>query len=105
MVTAYPGESPKSSTMTPRRSGREAIIIEHVNRWRPTSHRNGARGAQLPVYRIRVEREPDIGCDTTGAMVSTAMRVVNAVPYVVEAKPGLLSVLDLSLTLPRNVLR
>jgi hypothetical protein len=40
-----------------------------------------------------------------GAMVSTAMRVVNAIPYVVEAKPGLLNVLDLPLTLPRNALR
>ena len=38
-------------------------------------------------------------------MVSTAMRVVNAIPYVVEAKLGLLSALDLPLTLPRNVLR
>lgn len=40
-----------------------------------------------------------------GAMVSTAMRVVNAIPYVVHAKPGLLSALDLPLTLPRNVFR
>jgi hypothetical protein len=40
-----------------------------------------------------------------GAMVATAMRVVNAIPHVVESKPGLLSALDLPLTLPRNVLR
>ena len=38
-----------------------------------------------------------------GAMVSTAMRVVNAIPYVVDANPGLLSALDLPLTLPRHV--
>ena len=79
-------------------------------------------GAQRPLYRIRIEGEPDISCDMTaslvdpkasgsvmesgaGAMVATAMRVVNAIPYVVEAKPGLLSALDLPLTLPRNVLR
>ena len=79
-------------------------------------------GAQRPVYRIRIEGEPDISCDMTaslvdpkasgsvkesgaGATVSTAMRVVNAIPYVVEAKPGMLSALDLPLTLPRNVLR
>ena len=37
-------------------------------------------------------------------MVATAMRVVNAVPYVVEARPGLLSSLDLPLTLPRHAL-
>jgi 2,4-diaminopentanoate dehydrogenase len=40
-----------------------------------------------------------------GAMVATAMRVVNAIPYVVQAKPGLLTALDMPLTLPRNVLR
>ena len=39
---------------------------------------------------------------TAGAMVATAMRVVNAVPYVVAARPGLLSSLDLPLTLPRH---
>ena len=32
------------------------------------------------------------------------MRVVNAVPYVVAARPGLLSSLDLPLTLPRHAL-
>jgi hypothetical protein len=35
-----------------------------------------------------------------GAMVATAMRVVNAVPYVVAAEPGLLSSVDLPLTIP-----
>lgn len=33
---------------------------------------------------------------------STAMRVVNAVPYVVAAEAGLLSSLDVPMTLPRN---
>jgi hypothetical protein len=33
------------------------------------------------------------------------MRVVNAIPYVVDAKAGLLSALDLPLTLPRHALR
>jgi 2,4-diaminopentanoate dehydrogenase len=35
-----------------------------------------------------------------GAMVATAMRVVNLVPYVVEAQLGLLSAVDLPLTIP-----
>jgi hypothetical protein len=30
------------------------------------------------------------------------MRVVNAIPYVVDAPPGLLSSLDLPVTLPRH---
>ncbi len=37
-----------------------------------------------------------------GAMVATAMRVVNAVPYVVAAQPGLVSSVDLPLTIPRG---
>jgi hypothetical protein len=36
------------------------------------------------------------------AMASTAMRVVNAIPYVIDAAPGLLSSLDIPMTLPRN---
>jgi hypothetical protein len=32
------------------------------------------------------------------------MRVVNAVPYVVDAPPGLLSSLDLPITAPRHAL-
>ena len=31
------------------------------------------------------------------------MRVVNAIPYVVEAPPGLLGSLDIPTTLPRHV--
>ncbi|WP_068270186.1 dihydrodipicolinate reductase [Aldersonia kunmingensis] len=102
--------------------GREAITIEHVNRLAPDLGVEWAEPLDNPVYRIRIEGEPDIACDMTaslrdpkasgsvmdggaGAMVSTAMRVVNAIPYVVEAKPGLVSALDLPLTLPRNVLR
>jgi 2,4-diaminopentanoate dehydrogenase len=37
---------------------------------------------------------------SAGAMVAIAMRVVNAVPYVVEAEPGLMSSVDLPLTIP-----
>ena len=33
-------------------------------------------------------------------MVATAMRVVNAIPYVVDARSGLLSSLDLPMTAP-----
>ena len=60
---------------------------------------------------MRHDRKPrrsaGLGVDMeagAGAMVSTAMRVVNAIPYVVQAKPGLLTALDLPLTLPRHAL-
>jgi 2,4-diaminopentanoate dehydrogenase len=35
-------------------------------------------------------------------MTSTAMRVVNAIPYVIAAPAGLLSLLDIPMTLPRH---
>jgi hypothetical protein len=38
-------------------------------------------------------------CD---GMVATAMRCVNAIPFVVDAPPGLVSSLDLPLTRPRS---
>ena len=45
--------------------------------------------------------------DTASAegMVATAMRIVNAIPAVCAAPPGLVSSLDLPLTLPREALR
>lgn len=102
--------------------GKEVITIEHVNRLALDLGQEWGEGGENPVYRIRIEGEPDIACDMTaslsdpkalgsnmdagaGAMVSTAMRVVNAIPHVVDAEPGLLTALDLPLTLPRNSLR
>jgi hypothetical protein len=38
-------------------------------------------------------------------MTATAMRIVNAVPFVVDASPGLLSSLDLPVTAPVGVFR
>jgi hypothetical protein len=63
-------------------------------------------------YRVDIDGDPDIHCamnlgDAKGhgaghaAMAATAMRVVNAIPYVVDAPAGLLSSLDLPNTLPR----
>jgi hypothetical protein len=38
-------------------------------------------------------------------MLATAMRVVNAVPYLVAAEPGLLRSLEMPITIPRNAFR
>jgi hypothetical protein len=40
-----------------------------------------------------------------GAMLATAMRVVNAVPYVVDAEPGLLRSLEMPITVPAQAFR
>ena len=77
--------------------GRDAIVIEHVNRmasdlapeW-PTAARDGT-------YRIMVEGNPDLTCELTvgqpatasdDGMVATTMRLVNAIPYVCDAPPA-----------------
>lgn len=89
--------------------GRDAIVIEHVNRmapeiapdW-PTSERDGT-------YRIVVDGEPSLSCElrmghaddfSKQGMLATAMRVVNAIPAVCRAAPGVVSSADLPLTLP-----
>ena len=49
-----------------------------------------------------------VGTEQTASadgMVATAMRVVNAIPHVVAAPPGLVSSLDLPLTLPTHAFR
>ena len=91
--------------------GRDAIVIEHVNRmaqdiapdW-PTSARDGT-------YRIVFEGEPDLACElqvggphdfSRQGMMATAMRVVNAIPYVCQAGPGLVSAAELPPLVPRE---
>lgn len=100
--------------------GREAIVIEHVTRLASDVAPDWPQGIGDLSYRVVIEGDPDIDSTLTatlrdpkragiagmtsgaGAMVATAMRVVNAVPYVVAAEPGLLSSVDLPLTIPRN---
>jgi hypothetical protein len=91
--------------------GRDAIVIEHVNRmaddlapdW-PTADRPGT-------YRIVVDGEPSFTCElrlgtpesySQAGLVATAMRVVNAIPYVGDAPCGILTATDLPLTLPHH---
>lgn len=95
-------------------NGRDAIVIEHVNRmaddlaphW-PTAERDGT-------YRIVIDGDPSMRCDlvvgrgtddaSEHGMVATTMRIVNAIPAVCAAAPGLVSSLDLPLTMPRDAL-
>jgi hypothetical protein len=100
--------------------GREAIVIEHVTRLAHDVAPEWPKGIGDLSYRVMISGDPDIDCTLAatlkdpakagiggmtsgaGAMVATAMRVVNAVPYVVAAQPGLLSSVDLPLTIPQN---
>ncbi|MCV7153733.1 NAD(P)H-dependent amine dehydrogenase family protein [Mycolicibacterium pyrenivorans] len=100
--------------------GREAIVIEHVTRLAHDVAPDWPRGIGDLSYRVVITGQPDIDCTLAatlrdprkagiegmtsgaGAMVATAMRVVNAIPYVVAAQPGLVSSVDLPLTIPRG---
>ena len=94
--------------------GNEVIVVEHIIRMARDVAPDWPASDHDATYGVSIEGDPDIECTMTmgaaegyaagrGAMTATAMRVVNAVPYVVSASPGLLSSLDLPLTLPRHV--
>lgn len=95
-------------------NGEEAIIIEHIIRMARDVAPDWPTSDADATYRVDIEGDPDIHCVLTlgeaeghaagrAAMTATAMRVVNAIPYVVDAPPGLLSSLDIPTTLPRHV--
>src|SRR6201995_1363309 len=94
-------------------NGREAIVIEHIIRMARDVAPEWPRSEGEAAYRVDVVGDPDIHCELTlgeaeghgagrAAMTSTAMRVVNAIPYVVDAPPGLLTSLAIPMTLPRH---
>ena len=103
--------------------GREAIVIDHITRLARHVGTDWPIGEADLSYRIMLEGKPSFDCWFTptlddpaeagiptmgsgaGAMMATAMRVVNAVPYVVDAEPGLLRSLEMPLTIPRGALR
>jgi hypothetical protein len=92
-------------------NGRDAIVIEHVNRMHPDIAPEWPTSARDGTYRITFDGDPGLSCElvlgtpanfTGQGMIATAMRVVNAIPYVCEAAPGLVTSADLPLTLPRH---
>jgi 4-hydroxy-tetrahydrodipicolinate reductase len=58
-----------------------------------------------PNYTLDLQLLGTDGDHNTAGLKATAMRLVNAVPAVVEAKPGLVSVLDLPLVTGRGLVR
>jgi hypothetical protein len=102
--------------------GRDAIVIDHITRLARHVGGDWPIGEADLAYRVVFEGKPNLDCWITptlddpaeagiadmgsgaGAMLATAMRVVNAVPYVVDAAPGLLRSLELPLTVPRHVM-
>lgn len=94
-------------------NGREAIVVEHIIRMARDVAPHWLASEFDATYRVDIDGDPDIHCAMNvgapegraagqAAMAATAMRVVNAIPYVVAAPAGLLSSLDLPNTLPRH---
>ena len=87
--------------------GRPVVVLEHVTRlddslapdWpQPVGH-SGYRVivSGNPNYTLDLQMMGDDGDHNTAGLVGTAGRIVNAIPAVCEAAPGLLSVHDLPL--------
>jgi 4-hydroxy-tetrahydrodipicolinate reductase len=87
--------------------GRPAIVVEHVTRLRDDLAPDWPQPTGSGCYRIQVDGNPGMRCEltlagedgdhNTGGLVATAMRVLNAIPAVCAAPPGLVSALDLGL--------
>jgi 4-hydroxy-tetrahydrodipicolinate reductase len=87
--------------------GEPAIVVEHVTRLRSDLAPDWPQPAGKGSYRITIDGSPKLkaeielegedGDENTGGLLATAMRLLNAVPAVCAAEPGLLSVLDLPL--------
>jgi 2,4-diaminopentanoate dehydrogenase len=97
------------------KEGRAVVVLEHVTRLRDDLAPEWPQPAGQGCYRVTVTGEPNytldlqlLGSDgdhNTAGLKATAMRLVNAVPAVVEAPPGLLTALDLPLITGRGLVR
>jgi 4-hydroxy-tetrahydrodipicolinate reductase len=89
------------------------IVLEHVTRLRDDLGAQWPQPAGQGCYRIEITGEPNytvdmqlIGTDgdhNTAGLKATAMRLVNAVPAVIAAPPGLVTALDLPLVTGRGL--
>ena len=91
------------------------VVVEHITRTDAESDQDwenppvGADGG----YRIRITGEPMMQVDFThhgehgdhnvSGMITTAQRIINALPAVVAAKPGLVRAIDLPLVTGRGL--
>jgi hypothetical protein len=94
--------------------GHPAIVVEHVTRTRDDLRPDWARPTSGGgAYRIEITGEPSYVVDVVpssahgdhnhAAIVAAAGRIVNAIPDVLAAEPGILTTLDLPLPTGRGV--
>jgi 2,4-diaminopentanoate dehydrogenase len=89
------------------------IVLEHVTRLRDDLGPAWPQPAGHGCYRVQISGEPNytldlqlVGSDgdhNTAGLKATAMRLVNAVPAVIAADPGLVTALDLPLVTGRGL--
>jgi hypothetical protein len=94
---------------------REVLVVDHVYRAHTDAAPDWPRPPGAGGYRVEVIGEPCwtvdfgfVGVDGTGidaGELTTAVRVVNAIPAVCDAPPGLLTPLDLPLVTGRGLVR
>jgi hypothetical protein len=95
--------------------GRPKIVVEHVTRiddavapdW-PRPEGAGSHGVRItgrPNIELTIEAEDERGDRAGGGNATAAARIVNAIPFVCRAAPGLLDALDVPLQIGRGLLR
>jgi hypothetical protein len=114
------GHIPKGSAAALRfevqgiKDGHPVVVLEHVTRLREDLCPDWPQPAQPGgCYRIEITGEPSYAIDVClsspngdhnhAGLVATAMRVVNAIPAVVAAPPGIRTTLDLPLVTGRGL--
>ncbi|MCB0949518.1 MAG: diacylglycerol kinase [Mycobacterium sp.] len=97
-------------------AGRPAIVVEHITRLRGDLRPDWAQPAQAGgSYRVEITGEPSYVMDVSptsrngdhnyAAILAAAGRIVNAIPDVVAAAPGIRTTLDLPLVTGSGVYR
>ncbi|MFQ5666329.1 MAG: diacylglycerol kinase [Candidatus Binatia bacterium] len=95
--------------------GKPAIVVEHVTRLRDDVAPHWPQGSGPGTYRVTIEGLPSMRCDlqigfrsadhNIDGCVASAMRLVNAIPAVCRATPGVKTWLDLPVIAGRYALR
>jgi len=92
--------------------GQPRVVLEHVTRLRDDLAPDWPQPTGSGCYRVVIDGSPRVTCEltlagedgdhNTGGLVATAMRILNAIPAVCAAPPGLVSALDLPLVTARR---
>ena len=97
--------------------GREAVVVEHVNRMCEGIAPEWEKADTVGCMRIKIEGDPNVSMDCSigdpnkpgelgyDGYLMTVMRIVNAIPFVCAAPAGITTFHDLPLTTPSNAFR